>query len=660
MLPLTLSATAFASPPAAAAAAANPPNILFLMCDSMDGRVVDPTSPVSKRVATPTLDHLAATGVNFVRTYAASPQCVPSRTTMLAGRRTDQIRAFSNGNALAGDPSSTGGLDADCVKYYDEQTCSQWATSQNVSSTFFDALAPVYAAGNAVESDECTLCIMGKVDVGQNILTRYGPSATADGWHNGPTLSILTRAADIRKPTKPDPRTITNDNDNNVHQEDWKMHTQCIEWLEAEGAARRRRSRSSSSSSSPPPLLSPWFLYCSLNIPHPPFNTNATWIASVDEAAVRAAKPVWPANVSTYHPHDAYMSLSKAVGGSFSDDDIYKTRMTYYAMCAETDYLMGQVVAAAKASGMYDDTLVVFVSDHGEMNMEHRQVWKNAHYEASARVPFIVSGGAVAGASLPRGRVVTNLTSLLDVYPTLLSMAQLPQPPADFLAGASLSPFLKLADAATIAPRKEYVASQYHSNMGNTGAFMLRRGAHKYVAFGHGFNGTFGGYAPQLFDVAADPDELHDLASSQPQLAAELDATLRAELASGDNALSETGDYREIDVFVKQQQQHLYQRFFADGGANLAREFGRLVECEADRARQSVADFLRADPELERPCANSLSQPGGAEALAEVRRMASSADPSQQLRKLLEKTYTGFDDADWAQVQAWAKADPSA
>ena len=43
-----------------------------------------------------------------------------------------------------------------------------------------------------------------------------------------------------------------------------------------------------------------------------------------------------------------------------------------------------------KEAGLWDDTLVVFLSDHGEMNMEHRQVWKNSHYEASARVPLIV------------------------------------------------------------------------------------------------------------------------------------------------------------------------------------------------------------------------------------------------------------------------------
>ncbi len=71
--------TLLAADSGAAPAAANEtlPNILFLMCDSMDGRVVDPSSPVSKYVATPTLDALAAEGVNFVRTYANSPQCVP-------------------------------------------------------------------------------------------------------------------------------------------------------------------------------------------------------------------------------------------------------------------------------------------------------------------------------------------------------------------------------------------------------------------------------------------------------------------------------------------------------------------------------------------------------------------------------------------------------
>jgi len=67
-------------------------NILFLMCDSMDGRVLDPTSPVSSRLSMPNLRALAKEGTNFLKTYAESPQCVPSRASMFTGRYTHEIK----------------------------------------------------------------------------------------------------------------------------------------------------------------------------------------------------------------------------------------------------------------------------------------------------------------------------------------------------------------------------------------------------------------------------------------------------------------------------------------------------------------------------------------------------------------------------------------
>ena len=114
-------------------------------------------------------------------------------------------------------------------------------------------------------------------------------------------------------------------------------------------------------------------------------------------------------------------------------------------MCAETDYLLGRVYNLAEATGHLKNTYTIFVSDHvraqtqpasrfcwsldwscssfwrhvgrrcvqGEMNMEHRQVWKNSLYEPSARVPLIISGPGVA-----KGKVVSDtLVSLLDIYP---------------------------------------------------------------------------------------------------------------------------------------------------------------------------------------------------------------------------------------------------
>ncbi len=92
------------------------------MCDSMDGRLLDPSSELYGAVEMPNLRRLAQTGVNFVRTYAASPQCVPSRTSMFTGRRTHEIKAWNNGQGLAAAPA-TGKLDQACLRDYDYGTC---------------------------------------------------------------------------------------------------------------------------------------------------------------------------------------------------------------------------------------------------------------------------------------------------------------------------------------------------------------------------------------------------------------------------------------------------------------------------------------------------------------------------------------------------------
>ena len=134
------------------------PNVLFLMCDSMDGRVLDPTSPVSKRLQMPNLRALASTGVNFLNTYAASPQCVPSRTSMFTGRRTDQTATWSNEQGVAVIPE-TGSLDETCLKLFGTETCTYFRDKQNVSATIVDTLRDL-----GMEPS-----LFGKVDVGCTI-----------------------------------------------------------------------------------------------------------------------------------------------------------------------------------------------------------------------------------------------------------------------------------------------------------------------------------------------------------------------------------------------------------------------------------------------------------------------------------------------------------
>lgn len=221
-----------------------------------------------------------------------------------------------------------------CSRSYGALWCLANGKSQAAHTTFFDALAD---GGYEV-------ALFGKVDAGANILSRYGPAPTSTGFHGGPSIPIVTRAADIRRPSKPNPLRLTSDWAAHVHPEDWRTHNRCIDWLAAKGVASREPSAARANNVSMG-TDRPWFLYCSLNIPHPPFKTNSTWLQSVDEPAVRASQPPWP-QLGSMHPHDSYMSTAKGVGDDqpvFTDFQVFKVRRTYYAMVAETDYLLGQV-----------------------------------------------------------------------------------------------------------------------------------------------------------------------------------------------------------------------------------------------------------------------------------------------------------------------------
>lgn len=541
----------------------------------MDGRVLDPASPVWARLEMPNLRALAAEGANFVNTYAASPQCVPSRTTMFTGRHTHSIKAWSNSQGIAGIPgkdwNTAQGIDPVCIQSYTLEVCTAMAKAGNVSATLVDALRD-----NAYEPH-----LYGKVDVGAGILSDWDEgNATCNGYHGGPILPISARAADIRRPTKGRPKA--NETDNNVHPEDWKMVPRCIEFLRDVGA-RAAAARAGVKQHYPkqfatePSRYENWMLYCSINIPHPAFQTNATWLGYVHDELVQPP-PVQP--IATMHPYDTFMSSSKQTIGSFTDNEIVQIRRTYYAMCAETDYLLGRVLDALKATGQYDQTFVIFLSDHGEMNMEHRQQLKNSMYEPSSRVPMMIAGPGIAP-----GQRITNLTSLLDVFPTLVEMAGGSAAALPFLQGQSLFPLMAPATAAAPAmyPTDRAVAAQYHSNMGNTGSYMLRWRQWKYIAFGHTFE-TFSvgnGYTAQLFDVVADPDELNDVAALpvHASLVAQLDAALRAEL----------GDYDAIDAEVMANDKAIYHEFFVAqlDAATLRKKFEHAFDGfdDADQAK---------------------------------------------------------------------------
>jgi arylsulfatase K len=248
----------------------------------------------------------------------------------------------------------------------------------------------------------------------------------------------------------------------------------------------------------------PFFLYVGLSMPHPPFVTKRKWLNLIDRDAVTI-----PPEDQEVHPVMDYQRISKDWRHGFTPDAVRETRAIYYAMCAETDAIIGSIVNEVERLGLADNTYIVVTSDHGENNMEHRQYYKMNMYESSARVPLVISGPGVRG-----GRMLDNVVSLIDLFPTLLEMGGL-RPPAG-IDGESLMPLLSGARSRS----RDWAYAMYSGSTANSSMFMLRQGDWKYIAYP--------GYGPQLFNLREDPEEVRNLAARQPDVVRAMDRQLRS------------------------------------------------------------------------------------------------------------------------------------
>jgi choline-sulfatase len=150
---------------------------------------------------------------------------------------------------------------------------------------------------------------------------------------------------------------------------------------------------------------------------------------------------------------------------------------------------------------MQENTFVLFTSDHGDMMTERGMVQKRCFYEWSARVPLIARfpGAEHAGDRIPQP------VSLIDVLPTVLDLAGVPESHRAHLDGRSLLPLISEGEGLTpSADRAERpVFSEYHLEKVFAPCFMVRRGHFKYILVHE--------HDEQLFDLAADPGESTDL-----------------------------------------------------------------------------------------------------------------------------------------------------
>lgn len=197
----------------------------------------------------------------------------------------------------------------------------------------------------------------------------------------------------------------------------------------------------------------------------------------------------------------------------YEDEVIRKALRVYYGMCSYLDDQLGAVVQKLKEIGQYENTVIIYTSDHGEMAGSHGMWNKNCMLENSVSVPLIVTGPGI-----PKAKTSETIVSLVDLYPTVLDAfgIRLTEEEKAVLPGTSLLKLAKTNDA-----RMRCAFSEYHSTGSVTGGFMLRWGDYKYI--------YYVGYKPQLFCITADQAEQNDLIDNPAysEIAARLDTQLR-------------------------------------------------------------------------------------------------------------------------------------
>lgn len=195
------------------------------------------------------------------------------------------------------------------------------------------------------------------------------------------------------------------------------------------------------------------------------------------------------------HPADVYSTRSEGVPEAWNATVAHDMALSYHGQIAEVDNMVGRVQKALDASGVANETYFIFTSDHGEMHLEHKLVEKMSMYEPSARVPLIITGPGV-----PAGKIVREFTTLIDLFPTFLDIAQVSQLPDADLQGYSLAPFLNLQPKrGSLAVRPAHVVVEYAGEEVNAPQFMLRFGDLKLIQYGE--QPPFISYPPQLFNV---------------------------------------------------------------------------------------------------------------------------------------------------------------
>ena len=454
-----------------------PRNVLFITADQWRGECL---SCLGHLVETPNLDALAAEGVLFSNHFASTAPCGPSRASIHTGLYQHGHGVTFNHVPLSAQHTNWAleargaGLDPVLFGYTDT------ALGEDQRDSYPDGVLPGLAPA---------------VQLGKDV---WAPTEWVD-WLATKGYPVPDSPADLYRKTKPQSAVDERNHIAPALEVPAELHDT---WFMVDKVLDYIHDRSG------------WCVHLSLLRPHPPWTAPAPYNRLYPPDDLPAPnRTADPEEEASQHPFLSYVMNRKHQRLARDDASRRRWQSGYYALMTEVDHNLGRLFAALKASGAWDDTLVLFTSDHGEQIGDHWLLGKLGYFDESFHVPLILFDPS-AEAETHRGRRVDAFTEGVDIMPTLLDWLGLDIPGQ--CRGASLLP------ATTNGDLGEHWRSEVHweydfsaTHFQATESFGLRPEQCKLavVRDGHSKYVHFPGLPDVFFDLANDPRESVNLAA---------------------------------------------------------------------------------------------------------------------------------------------------
>lgn len=419
------------------------PNLLLIMCDQLRADVLGCYG--NQLVRTPNIDRLAETGICFDQAYSQTPVCIPARHGLISGQNPFEIGLTDNN------------LDIEEIKSpMPEMIRRQGYFTEAIGKMHFNPQRRHYGFDRMFLSEELPQHIfdddylMFLREKGFGHITE--PQGKRSEQYYVPQISELPEE---------------------LHATAWTADKTCE-------ALRRNRNR-------------PFFLFGSFIKPHPPFDPSEPYDKLYNLNDI-------PDPIRSFKEKDAldytiHVQNDYKVNGidNVTDKDLRRIRAYYYGSISQIDIQIGKILDALDVYGLRDNTLILFTADHGEMLGDHYSFGKRTFYEASAKVPMIMSWPG----ALPQSERRDSFVMLQDIYATLLKVSGSEIP--DISSGRNM---IEVVEKPQSPWRNKIFAEFGH---GRALKMMLRWEHYKYIYH------TNGGLE-QLFDLEQDPHELNNIA----------------------------------------------------------------------------------------------------------------------------------------------------